>query len=705
MSYQALFYPKSVAIIGASRKIKTVGNDIVKNLVTQGFSGSIYPVNPKAENLYGKTVYASVQEVPEAVDLVIVAVPAQYVTQVIKEAHEAKQAQAAIVISAGFKEAGHDDLEQELKEYCQSNNITLVGPNCLGIINPEIKMNASFASVMPQEGSVAFVSQSGALCTAVLDYAKELGIGFSKYMSIGNKADVDELKLLKYFIEDEKTKVIALYAEQLENAPELIKVVKELSRGEHAKPVIVLKSGKTEAGSSAIASHTGSLAGGDNAYEALFAQAGIIRANSVAELFDFIQMFSKNHKHVIKNVAIVTNAGGPGVLTTDAVITAGLELAQLSDASTTALKEFLPEAANTHNPIDILGDAVGERYQKTLDILVKDENIDAIIVLLTPQSMTEIRKTAHAVVHSHYYGDKPILASFMGEETVLPGVHIMRDAGVMTTRFPESAAYALGVFSKFVEYTQREKSEVLQYEDVDSAAVRKIFDEAKKQGKTSFPEVEALEILKAYKFPLLKSAHAKSAQEARTIADQFVSELGPETKFAMKIVSQDILHKSDVGGVMLNVTASEIAEKSQELIARVAKNAPEAKLEGVLVMEMAPNNGIELILGVSKAPQLGTMIMVGLGGIYVEVLKDVAFGYTPLTRNDADRMIHSLKSAKLFEGVRGAQPSDTNALIESIGRLAQLITDFPEITELDINPLLVLPTGVKVLDARVVIAE
>ncbi|MBP7842475.1 acetate--CoA ligase family protein [Candidatus Woesebacteria bacterium] len=704
MSYQALFYPKSVAIIGASRNIKTVGNDVVKNLVTQGFKGTLYPVNPKADILYGQKVFATVAEIPEQIDLAIIAIPAQFVPEALIQAND-KGATAAIVISAGFKEAGNTELEEQVAKVCVERNITLVGPNCLGIINPEIKMNASFAGVMPIEGNVAFVSQSGALCTAVLDYAMDLHIGFSKFMSTGNKAVIDELALLKYFATDEKTKVIAMYVEQLENAPELISVVKQISLGENAKPVIILKSGTTQEGSSAIASHTGSLAGGDTAYDALFSQAGIIRANTIGELFDYVQVFSKSKLVPVENVTIVTNAGGPGVLTTDAVINSGLHLAKLEESTITKLQEFLPKAANTNNPVDVLGDAVGETYQKTLDVLVNDVNTDALLVLLTPQSMTEIRKTAHAVVHSHYYGQKPVLASFMGQETVHPGMKIMQEAGVTTTTFPEAAAKALGVFSRFQKYSLREKSEVLAYTDVDKQKVADIFAKAKQNGKTSFPEAEALEILQAYNFPLLKSAHAKSAKDAEQIAQKFVTELGNETTFAMKIVSQDILHKSDVGGVMLGISAKDIAEKSQELIARVAQNKPEAKLDGVLVMQMAPKNGIEVILGVSKAPGLGTMIMVGLGGIYVEILGDVNFGYVPLTKNDIHRMITALKSAKIFEGARGAQPSDIDQLIESVGRLAQLVTDFPEISELDINPLLVLPEGegVRVLDARIVL--
>lgn len=700
MSFQALFYPKAIAIIGASRKLKTVGNDIVKNLVTQGYQGKIYPVNPKADRLYGKKVYAAVKDVPEKIDLAVIAVPAPYVTSVVKEAHE-QGAQAVIVISAGCKEIGNVELEKQLTEVCRARQVSLVGPNCLGIINPEIKMNASFAALMPAAGNVAFVSQSGALCTAVLDYAKELGIGFSKFMSIGNKADINELKLIKYFADDPQTKVVAMYVEQLENAPEFIKAVKELSTGDNPKPVIILKSGRTEAGAGAIASHTGSLSGGDVAYKTLFEQAGVIRANSISQLFDYAQIFSKNELTEVKNVTVVTNAGGPGVLTTDEIVASGLAMAKLEEKTVEALKEILPHAASTHNPVDILGDAVGERYQQTLELIAKDNNTDSILLLLTPQSMTEITKTAKAVVSTKMSSKKPIVVSFMGQETVLPGVKLMKEAGVVTNTFPEPAAKSLATFGQFVDQAKAKSSPLLHYQDVDSAAVRRIFDQALKRGQHSFPESAAIEILQAYNFPLLKTAQAVNEIEA----DQAIKKMGENKKYAMKIMSQDILHKSDVGGVMLNITLEDVKAKFTEMMKTVAKNKPQAKLDGVLLMEMAPTNGLEIILGVNKAPGLGTMVMVGLGGIYVEVLKDVNFGFVPLTYNDALRMIDGLRSAKLFEGVRGQAPADKEMLVESIGRLAQLVTDFPEIVELDINPLLVLPQGegVKVLDARVVI--
>lgn len=698
MSFPALFYPKSIAVIGASRKIKTVGNDVVKNLATQGYEGKIYPVNPSAEVLYGKKVYPSVSDIPDNIDLAVVAVPAPLVTQVTIEAAD-KGAQAIVVISAGCKEIGNVELEAELTRVCRQRGISLVGPNCLGVINPEIKMNASFAATMPEAGNIAFVSQSGALCTAVLDYAQELGIGFSKFVSIGNKADINELKLIEYFAKDPKTKVIAMYVEQLAEAQQIIQLVQKTTRGQHPKPVIVIKSGRTNEGAKAVASHTGSLSGGDAAYDALFNQSGMIRARSIAELFDLANIFSKNDLTNVENVAIITNAGGPGVLTTDEVISNGLKLAKLEDKTVTALKEFLPFAASTKNPIDILGDAMGERYEQTLQLVIKDKNVDGVIVLLTPQSMTEVEKTAKAILNAKLNDGKPIVASFMGSELVRPGINVMKKANAVTTNFPEPAAKALAVFGKFTKWSQTKTSSLMKFDDVDKAGVAQIFATARNNGQTIFPEAQALAILEAYKFPLLKTARAVNAAEAA----QLVTQMGG--KFAMKIVSPDILHKSDVGGVMLNIDAENVTTKFAEMIAKVSGNKPTAKLEGVLLMEMAPASGVELILGANKVPGLGTMIMFGLGGIYVEVFKDVNFAFSPMNEHDVIHMIESLRSSAIFDGVRGQAAIDRAKLIESIGRLSQLVTDFPEIVELDINPLLALPQGqgVKALDSRIVI--
>ena len=694
MNFQALFQPQAIAIIGASSREKTVGNDVVKNLVNQGYAGKIYPINPKIDELYGLKVYHDIKDLDQKIDLVVVAIPAKFVASAIDEA-ASKGAQAAIVISAGFKEAGNLALEQELAATCRRHGIILVGPNCLGVINAEHKMNASFAAIMPEVGNVAFMSQSGALCTAVLDYAQELGLGFSKFISIGNKAALDELALIKYLHKDPQTKVICLYAEALDNATAIIQTLKELNRGKEPKPVIVLKSGKTAAGAGAIASHTGSLSGGDNAYQALFNQAGIIRAQSVSELFDLASIFSNNPLKEIKTVTIITNAGGPGVLTTDAVIENGLKMAKLEEQTIKKLKSFLPAAANTHNPVDVLGDAVGEVYEKTLAVIGDDRQTDAILVLLTPQTMTEPVKTAQAIVNLRKKTDKVIAVSLMGRDLVADGVKILKDNKIANTTFPESAALGLGALAKFVAWTKIKEDKPLVFNDVDRERVAQIFKKAKKEGKTSFPEAEAMKILQAYNFPLLKSAVAKSASEAKQILEKFACAV------AMKIVSPDILHKSDVGGVMLNVTADNVEAKFQAMMTTVRKNKPQAKLEGVLLMEMAPQ-GHETILGINKN-SLGSMLMFGLGGIYVEVFKDVTFAFPPLSKLEIEKMIGGLKSNSIFMGARGQAAIDQKSLIEAIARLAQLAGDFPQIKELDINPLLLTAQGVKVLDARIVI--
>lgn len=700
MDLAPLFYPESIAIIGASRKKKSVGNDVVKNLVEQGYQGKIIPINPKASELYGLQVYSDIAEVETEIDLVIAAIPAPIVAKNLKTAAE-KGAKAAAVISAGFKEIGNVELEQELKQVCQENDMILVGPNCLGVINPEIKMNASFAHILPPQGSVAFMSQSGALCTAVLDYAESLNLGFSKFLSLGNKAAMDELQLIKYFAQDEQTEVILIYSEEMTNAPEFIKTVKQINSSQHPKPIIVLKSGRTEEGAQAIASHTGSLAGQDVLYQAMFEQAGVIRADTIQELFDLAQIFARNKLQSIKNTAIITNAGGPGVLTTDAVVANGLELAELSADTETKIEKFLPAAANCKNPIDVLGDAQADRYRFVLEALVQDDQVDSIVLLLTPQSMTEIKKTAQAVIDVKQNYDKPITVSFIGGKTVKPGMDAMNQAGVTAASFPESCANGLAKFSNYIDFIQRKTTPVLEYDDVDRTRVEQIFAKAKNKGQSTFPEAEALEIIKAYNFPILHNQTAYNKSQALDIAQQLGGEL------AMKIVSPDILHKSDVGGVILNATADNVAAKYEKMMQTVSANKPEAKLKGVLLMEMAPADGLEVILGVNKTPGLGTAVMVGLGGIYVEVLKDVNFAFAPITAREAEELINNLQTAELLDGIRGEAAKDKAKLIECIGRLSQLITDFPEIKELDINPLLLLPAGrgAKVLDVRLVIEE
>lgn len=692
-----VFKPQSVAIVGASTKEGSVGNDIVKNL-SQGFTGNVYPVNPKAEELYGLKCYASLTAISAPVDLMVIVVPAAIVPTVLEEGG-ALGIKGAIIISAGFKEVGNSDLEKTVQEICAKYDIALIGPNCLGIINPSLKLNASFAAFSPADGNVAFISQSGALCTAILDCATTMGIGFSKFISVGNKAVLDETAILDYLEKDENTDVVAMYAEQLAEPEKLMAKIKEMSHDAKPTPVVVLKSGKTSAGAGASASHTGALAGNDVAYAALFRQSGIIRANSSEELFDYIKIFSSNKIGSAARLAIITNAGGPGVLAIDSTIENGLSVATLSEATKATLKTALPVEANIHNPIDVLGDARADRFSAAIDAALADENVDAAVIILTPQSTTEVEKTAKVIVEARNKFKKPIAAAFMGQELVNPGLEILKDNKIAAYSYPESAIKSLSVLEKFYQDAQTKIEAAPNFTDVDREAVTKIFAQAKSDGINSFPEAHALAILEAYKLPVLVSRVAHSRAEAETIA----KEIGKMMVF--KIVSPEILHKSDAGGIMLHVSPEEAGDKFDELMARVAINRPEAHLEGVLLVEMILDKGTELILGSIKDPSLGNAIMLGLGGIYVEIIKDVVFGLNPLTHADVSRMIDSLKSKKVLEGARGNKPADKEMIIECVLRLAQLLRDFPEIKEMDINPLFVLEEGkgAKVMDARIVI--
>lgn len=699
MNLDKIFKPRSIAIVGASTKLGTVGNDIVKNLVVEGYQGNIYPVNPHAPELYNLKCYPDLKSIDGRVDLVVIAIHALSVPAVIEEAGVCG-AGAIVVISAGFKESGNPELEAQICSICEKYKMPLIGPNCLGVVNPHIKMNASFAVLMPQRGTVAFLSQSGALCTSVIDYANKLGIGFSKFVSLGNKAMIDEVAMLEYLMNDRDTKVIAMYTEELKNPQRIIEIVKKNNKGRNAKPVIAIKAGRSLAGASASASHTGALAGNDSAYEALFDQAGIIRAYRISELFQYVQVFQNNHLPSGSNVAIVTNAGGPGVLATDEMEIDGLNIAKFSNDTNEELHKVLPTEASIHNPVDLLGDAGADRYASALKLVVKDKNVDSLLVLLTPQSMTQVDATASSIIEIKNKTKKPFIVSFMGEDTVGAGVQKMLKAGVAAANFPEQAAKALVALTRFSERKKISSGKFLSYRNVDKKTVKKILVDAKNKGITKFPEAEAMKIFSAYKFPMLKSVLATSKKEAEKLASGFKGNI------AFKIVSPDILHKTDVGGVMLNIAPNESGEKYDEIVANVLQKAPKARIEGVLMEQMLDRDrGVEVILGASNDPGLGTMIMIGLGGIFVEVFKDVSFGLPPLTRNDILRMIDKLKSKRIFAGVRGRPALDTDALVECVGRLCQLLSDFPEIKELDINPLLVLPKGekAKALDGRIVI--
>ncbi len=702
MSLHSLFAPRSVAVIGASTTPGSVGNDVAKNLVESDFSGETYLVNPKTDTLLGRPCYPSIDAIPGSIELAIIIVPAKIVPAVLREAGE-RMVRAAVIISAGFKESGPTGatLEAEIVAIAREFHIALLGPNCLGFINPSAYLNASFASSIPTNGSIAFFSQSGALTSAFLDLTKGR-LGFSLFASIGNKAVTDEKALLEYLRKDEGTKTIGMYTENLTDAVRLITLGRENLGSKRPKPIVALKSGTTAAGGSASSSHTGAVAGSDAAYDALFKQAGMFRAESFEELMDLLLVLDQNPVPRGNRVAIVTNAGGLGVLATDAAIENGLELAALDERTVRSLQEILPPAANTHNPVDVLGDALADRYAKTLKIVADDDGVDLILVILTPQTMTEAEKTAEEIAKLRKAKPKlPIVTVFSGAALVSAGQLVLQKADIPNLLYPESAARALGTLARFGDWQRslRDESPTEYERDIDRA--RQVLADAEARGQFQLGERAAMDFLSAYHFPFLKSRLITSREEAA----QFAAEIG--RPIALKIASPDIIHKSDVGGVLLGVRPEEADVAYEHLLATVKVHAPDARIDGAMAVEMAETGGREILLGLKKEPGLGTLVVVGLGGIHVETFKDIAMRFAPLLPSDIDAMLDELKSLPLLLGSRGEASIDLGKLKEYIARLSQVAVDFPEIAELDINPLLSFPDGgaFRILDSRLRLIE
>jgi acetyltransferase len=692
------FQPKSVAVIGASRDPEKLGYAVLSNIQEGGFPGELYPINPKAEEILGLTVYASVLDVPDPIDLAVIVIPYKFVPAVLEECGE-KGIPAVVVISAGFREVSREGLEREreLIEIADEYGIRLIGPNCLGVIDTDTPLNATFSAGMPPSGPIAFMSQSGALGTAVLDLAMAGRIGFSKFASLGNKADVSEIDLLEAWGPDPASNVILMYIEGLPNGQRFMEVARQVTR---QKPVVAIKSGVTKSGSRAVSSHTGSLAGSEEAYKAAFSQAGVIRATSMEALFDYALGFAYQPMLKGNRIGIVTNAGGPGILATDALERSGLEIPRLNTETVEALEEYLPGAASAANPVDVLGDALADRYDHAMRLVLDDENVDGMIVILTPQAMTEIDQTAEALGQLSREAEKPILACFMGEERIASGEKVLRKYGVPNYIFPERAAATLAAMRDYQQEQKRPIFEVEQFE-VDKAAVQELFDEVRAEGRVSIGESEARQVLEAYNFPAPQSRLAQSSEEAIEIAEEFGYPV------VLKIASPDILHKTDVGGVRVNLQSSSDVRDAYDLIVyRAERYMPGARIWGCLVQEMVPK-GREVLIGMSRDPQFGPLVAFGLGGIYVEALKDVSFRVAPFSREEAEEMIREIRSYPLLEGVRGEPPSDHEAMVDALLRMSQLVTDFPEILEVDINPLMVFEegSGAMALDMRLVLKE
>jgi len=695
MSLDKFFNPESVAIVGASRQKGKVGHEIVASLISGGYQGKLFPINPKAEEIEGLPCYPDLQAIGQTPEVVIIIVPARIVPEIMKQC-AAIGTKAVIIITAGFKEVGEQGgkLEQQIMRIATEAGIRIIGPNCLGIINPAKKLNASFGGELPMPGSIGYLSQSGALLAAILDMANTNRIGFSKLVSIGNKVDVDELDIIKAFGDDNDTKVIAGYLESITEGSKFVREAEQISQ---VKPILLMKSGGTSVGAKAASSHTGSLAGSDTAYECVFERAGIIRCSSIETQFDYAQAFAYQPLPKGTNVAVITNAGGAGIMAADAIERQGLGFAEPCDETVQKLKTQLPPAANFHNPIDVLGDALADRYEFAIDVVLDDPGIDIVLVLLTPQAMTESTATAEAIAKiAEKKKDKTILACFLGAGKVAEAIKILRAAQIPQYNSPESAVETISVMCDYVRWRTRPKR-VVKLFPVNRRKVEAIVERHLRQGLHEIPESESKDILEAYGFVTPKGSIATTSDQAANIADQ----LGYPV--VLKIWSPDILHKSDCGGVRIGLrNASEVRDAFDLMTFRIPKKMPDANILGVLVQEMC-GGGREVILGMKRDPHFGAMMMFGMGGTMVEVLKDVSFYLAPLTAKEAKRMLVSTRTYKILEGVRGQEGVDIDAIAEGLQRLSQLVTEFPQIQEMDINPFIVGPGGTSpiAVDARI----
>jgi acetyltransferase len=698
----AIFAPRSVAVIGATETTGSVGRTIVWNLISSSFGGTIYPVNPKRASILGIKAYPSLSAVPEVVDLIVVVTPAPTVPDIIKEAVDLG-VKSAIIISAGFKETGPAglELERQILEHARRGNMRIIGPNCLGVMSPVTGLNATFASTIARPGSVGFISQSGALCTAILDWSLRENVGFSYFVSIGSMLDVDWSDLIYYLGDDPHTKSIVIYMETIGNARAFLSAAREVAL---TKPIIVIKPGRTEGAAKAAASHTGSLTGSDEVLEVAFRRSGVLRVNSIAELFYLAEVLGKQPRPQGRRLTIMTNAGGPGVLATDALITNGGELAKLSPETMEAYNQLLPAAWSHNNPVDILGDASPERYGKALEIAAQDPNSDGILVILTPQAMTDPTKTAEELTPYASSLGKPVIATWMGGNEVAPGEAILNKANIPTFPYPDTAAR---VFDYMAHYSENLRS---LYEtpmpvgegeaELDRECAESIIKAARAAGRTILTEYESKQLLSCYGIPTVDTHIAKSKEEAVKAAQAIGYPV------VLKLHSETITHKTDVGGVQLNLADAEAVQTAYTSIQdSVAKKAGAEHFLGVTVQPMAKIEGYELILGSSIDPQFGPVLLFGLGGQLVEVFKDRALGIPPLTTTLARRMMERTDIYTALQGVRGRDPVDLPALERLLVRFSQLITEQRWIKELDINPLIASPEKLLALDARVVLFD
>jgi acetyltransferase len=687
-----LLFPRSVAVIGATPVAGKIGNVVFTNVAN--FPGEVYAVNPKYQEIAGKPCFPSVLDLPKPVDLAVVVIPAEGVSQVLRECGK-KGIKNAAVITAGFKESGPEGAkrERELVQIAEEFGLNVLGPNVLGLISTRVGLNATFAPKGALPGSIAFMSQSGAFCTSVLDWAWKEKLGFSHFVSLGNKAVLDESDFLAAFAEDPETKVIVAYLEGIKDGPRFMELARRISQ---EKPIVILKAGRAEAGARAVSSHTGTMAGSDHAYDAAFRQCGVIRARTVEELFDYAYILSRQPLPKGKRIGIVTNAGGAGVMAADAAEWEGLAVARLSESTLQALAGRLPPEAAIYNPVDIIGHATAEQYRAALELVLADPGVDLGVALSAPHPILRYADLARVVAEAKERFGKPIAVSFMAGELGEEAEEILRRAGIPSFFDPARAVRALSALVKYAEIRARSRTPPPRF-PVDLPKARKILKSAEEKGRVRLG-LEAMELLSAYGIPVAKGGVAKTAEEARKIAE----EIGKPV--AIKILSPEITHKTEVGGVRLSVPPQEADRVAWELLNAFRKTFPGIPMDGVYVQEMLPP-GREVILGMVRDPTFGPLLMFGLGGIYVEVLRDVAFGVAPLSREEAEEMVRLIRGAKILLGVRGQPPVNLAGLVDLILRLSQMSVENPEILELDLNPVICYPERVVAVDVRMTIAE
>jgi acetyltransferase len=696
------FSPKTVAVIGATENPGTVGRTVLWNLVTSPFGGTVYPVNPKRPSVLGVKAYPTVSDIPESVDLAVIITPPASIPGLIKECGE-NGVQGAIVISAGFKEIGPEgaELERQLLVEAQKANIRIIGPNCLGVMSPLSGMNATFATTVARPGSVGFISQSGALCTAVLDWSLKAMVGFSAFISVGSMVDVGWGDLIYYLGNDPKTKSIVIYMESIGHARSFLSAAREVAL---TKPIIIIKPGRSAAAAKAAASHTGSLTGSDEVLEAAFRRSGVLRVGSIADLFYMAEVLSKQPTPKGPRLTIVTNAGGPGVLATDALIMGGGELSELTPATMEAYNAVLPATWSHNNPVDIIGDASPERYAKALEIAAKDPNSDGMLVILTPQAMTDPTQIAEQLKPLAKQEGKPLLASWMGGVDVAAGEEILNRANIPTFPYPDTAARVFNYMWQYADNLKALYETPAMPEDSatwapDRKLVESIIAKSRAEGRTILTEFESKQVLAAYGIPVAKTIIAANQADAMKAAD----EIG--YPIVLKVYSETITHKTDVGGVQLNLgTAEAVAKAFDAIQTSVTAKVGAQHFQGVTVQPMIKlRDAYELIIGSSLDPQFGPVLLFGTGGQLVEVFKDRALGLPPLNSTLARRMMEQTKIYKALKGVRGRKPVDLVALEVLMVRFSALVAEQRWIKEIDINPLLASPDGLIALDARVVV--